>query len=312
MFESIWKDIKSQFRSGSMVTRIVLLNLAFFVGILVLKLLLSIVIDQSFPSTSYPQYFAPFLELSSSFLKTITRPWVLFTHMFMHYGLLHFAFNMLYLYWFGRIVSDFIGDHHVLPIYLMSGLASGFLFMLMGALNTPFIIGTAAIGASGAVFGITIAAAATAPDYYIRFPFIGEIRLKYIAMVAILLQLVSLVANVNAGGTFGHIGGLVMGYIFIIQLRKGNDLSVPVNRILDRIKNFFTKKERRGPTVAYRNPNPERVDPRRINKNSKKMHVSELSHEEKLDKILDKIKSRGMDSLSDEEKEFLLNASKEK
>lgn len=311
MFESIWKDIKGQFNSGSMVTRIILVNLAFFVGILVLKLLLGIVIDQSFPSTSYDRYFAPFLELSSSFFKTLTRPWVLFTHMFMHYGLLHFIFNMLYLYWFGRIVGDLIGDRKILPIYLMSGLASAFLLMLIAALNTPFNIGTSAIGASGAVFGITIAAAATAPDYYIRFPFIGEIRLKYIALVAILLQLVSLEANANAGGAFGHIGGLIMGYIFIVQLRKGNDLSLPVNRILDKIKNFFTKKERRGPTVAYRNPNPERVDPRRINKN-KKMHVSDLSHEEKLDMILDKIKSRGMESLSEEEKEFLLNASKEK
>lgn len=313
MFESIWRDIKSQFSSGSMVTRIILVNAAFFVGILVLKLLLSIAIDQSFPSTSYTQYFAPYLELSSSILKTLTRPWVLFTHMFMHYGLFHFVFNMLWLYWFGRIVGDFIGERKVLPIYLLSGLASAFLLMLMAAMNTPFAIGTSAIGASGAVFGIIIAAAATAPDYSIRLIFLGDIRLKYIALVAILLQLVSLSTNSdNVGGTFGHIGGLVMGYVFIVQLRKGNDLSIPINRFLDKVKSFFTKKERKGPTVAYRNPNPSRVDPRKIKKTERNMHVTDLSHEEKLDSILDKIKSRGMDSLSEEEKEFLLKASKDK
>ena len=114
MFESIWEDVKNQFRSGNMVIRIILVNFAFFVGILLLKLALSIAIDHSFPSTSYENYVAPYLELSSSFLKTLTRPWVLFTHMFMHYGLFHFVFNMLWLYWFGRIVGDLIGDRKIL------------------------------------------------------------------------------------------------------------------------------------------------------------------------------------------------------
>ncbi len=311
MFQSIWEDVKSQFRSGNMVTRIILVNLAFFVGILLLKLILSLAVDQSFPSTSYEKFVAPYLELSSSFFKTITRPWVLFTHMFMHYGLFHFVFNMLFLYWFGRIVGDMIGDRKILPIYLLSGLASAALLIFVAALNSSFSIGTSAIGASGAVFGITIAAAATAPDYYMRLIFLGDVRLKYIALAAIIMQLAALATNSNAGGTFGHIGGLIMGYVFIVQLRKGNDLSIPVNRILDKIKNFFTKDERRKPTVAYRNPKLKKQQ-RQARTNPKGNSVSDLSHEQKLDAILDKIKSKGMESLSEEEKEFLLNASKER
>ncbi len=312
MFESIWEDVKSQFRSGNMVTRIILVNVAFLVGVLLLKLVLNLTVETLPDTTPYHEYVAPFLELSSSFFTTLTRPWVLFTHMFIHYEIFfHFIINMLLLYWFGRIVGDLIGDHKILPIYLLSGLASAFLLMLVANLNTPFTIGTSAIGASGAVSGIIIAAAATSPDYYMRLFIIGDVRLKYIALAAIILQLSNLAANSNAGGTFGHIGGLIMGYIFIVQLRKGNDLSIPVNRILDKIKNFFTKDERRKPTVAYRNPKLKKQQ-RQAKTNVKGNNVSDLSHEQKLDAILDKIKSKGMESLSEEEKEFLLNASKER
>ncbi len=307
MFDSIREDVKAQFRSGNMVTRIILVNTAFFVGILILKLLLSIAVDQSFPSPSYEKYVAPFLELSSSFWTTLTRPWVLFTHMFMHYGLFHFIFNMLWLYWFGRIVGDLIGDRKILPIYLLSGLASAFLLMTVAAFNTPFAIGASAIGASGAVFGLTIAAATIAPEYSMRLILIGDVRLKYIAMAAILLQLVALAGNSNAGGTFGHIGGLIMGYIYVVQLRRGNDLAIPVNRILDKIQNFFQKDDRQKPKVVYRNPNLKKKG-----NNSKGNSATDISHEEKLDAILDKIKQKGMSSLTEEEKEFLLNASKEK
>ena len=307
MFTSVWEDVKSQFRSGNMITRIILVNTAFFVGILLLKLMLSIAVDQAFPSPTYERYVAPFLELSSSFWTSLTRPWVLFTHMFMHYGVFHFIFNMLWLYWFGRIVGDLIGDRKILPIYLLSGLASALLFMTVAAFNTPFNIGGSALGASGAVFGLTIAAATIAPEYSIRLILIGSVRLKYIAMAAILLQLVALEANSNAGGTFGHLGGLIMGYIYVVQLRRGNDWAVPVNRLLDKIQNFFQKDARQKPKVVYRNPNLKKTRESRKGSN-----ISDISHEEKLDTILDKIKQKGMSSLTEEEKEFLLNASKEK
>ena len=307
MFTSVWEDVKSQFRSGNMITRIILVNTAFFVGILLLKLMLSIAVDQAFPSPTYERYVAPFLELSSSFWTSLTRPWVLFTHMFMHYGVFHFIFNMLWLYWFGRIVGDLIGDRKILPIYLLSGLASALLFMTVAAFNTPFNIGGSALGASGAVFGLTIAAATIAPEYSIRLILIGSVRLKYIAMAAILLQLVALEANSNAGGTFGHLGGLIMGYIYVVQLRRGNDWAIPVNRLLDKIQNFFQKDARQKPKVVYRNPNLKKTRESRKGSN-----ISDISHEEKLDTILDKIKQKGMSSLTEEEKEFLLNASKEK
>ena len=310
MFQSIWEDLKMQYRAGNMVTRIILVNLAFFVGIMLIKLTLSIAIDHSFPSTTYENYLAPFLELPSDFVKMLTRPWTLFTHMFMHYGLFHFIFNMLWLYWFGRIVGDLIGDRKVLPIYLLSGLASAALFMLVAFFDTAFAIGGSAIGASGAVFGLTIAAAAVAPDYIIRLLFLGNVRLKYIALAAILLQLVALTANSNAGGTFGHIGGIFMGYFFVVQLRRGNDLSRPVNRISDKISGLFSGASRRKPKVVYRNPG--RTQTRRTNLRdvNKKNSPESMSDEAKLDIILEKIKSKGMQSLSEEEKEFLLKASK--
>lgn len=308
MFESIWEDIKNQFHSGNMVIRIILVNLAFFISIIVLKLGFSMVLDFDFSGKTYLTYVAPFLELSSSFLKTVTRPWVLFTHMFIHYGLFHLGFNMLILYWFGRIVGDLIGDKKVLPIYLLSGLLSAFLLMLVAALPTPFSIGSSAIGASGAVLGLVMAAAVISPDYGIRLILFGNVRLKYIALTVILMQLTYLVADQNSGGSFGHLGGIIMGYIFITQLRKGNDMSIPVNNVLDWFKNLFSKESRPKPKVAYRNPSLKKKKP--IEKVFRGNQQSDISHEQKLDSILDKIKNKGMDSLSEEEKEFLLNASR--
>ena len=157
-----------------------------------------------------------------------------------------------------------------------------------------------------------------APDYIISLFFLGDVRLKFIVAFFMLLDLIAISGNSNTGGSFGHIGGAVMGYIIARQLQQGNDLTAPVNDILQKITSFFrgfSADEQPRPKMAYKNPKvkqEQRKASRQPRRKTKGDHSSDsgLSHQEKVDAILDKIKKSGYDSLSKEEKEYLFNASK--
>ena len=312
MFTSIWEDIKQQFSYGNTVTRIILVNIAVFVVVTIVRLVL-FPIDEGI---SYNK-FLHFFTISSHWQHNLTHPWVLITHMFLHEGLMHILWNMLLLYWFGRIVGDLLGDRRVLPIYLLSGLVGGLTYFAMANALTSWGFGDYALGASAAFMGIVVVAGITAPDYIISLLFLGDVRLKYIVAVLVLLDLVAISWNNNTGGSFGHLGGAAMGYVIATQLQQGNDLTEPVNKLLDKISNFFRElfsNERPKPKMAYKNPKTKQKQRTRRSGESKKgSHSSDsssLSHQEKVDAILDKIKESGYESLSAKEKEFLFNASK--
>ena len=314
MFESIWADVKQQFKMGNMVTRLVILNVAVFVFVNVVKLLILIFNGWDKSSTAF-QDFLHFFCMSSDIWFVLTHPWVIFTHMFLHEGFLHILFNMLFLYWFGRIVGGFIGDRKILPLYLMGGLVGMVVyFVSFNLLGYSDATTGYALGASAAVMAVVVAAGAIAPDYIMRLLFLGDVKLKYIAAALLFLDLIGIGNNYNTGGHFAHLGGAFFGWFFIGQLKQGNDLSIPVNNILDKVFAFFNGlfgKSSRRPKVIYRDPNLKKKS--RSDKRSSGNRSSDdngASHQEKLDSILDKIKQSGYESLSAEEKEFLFNASK--
>ena len=311
MVDSIWKDIKKEFSYGNMVTRIILVNIGFFLFIYLVKLVLRAIHggDPAFDLAF--ERFSNFFSLSGNLWFDLTHPWVFLSHMFLHFGFFHILWNMLFLYWFGRIVGDFIGDQRVLPLYLMGGLAGAFSYVTFA--NIAYGGEGFAYGASGAVNAIVVAAAVLSPDYSIRLLFFGDVKLKFIAAVVVLLSLIGLADWNNAGGNIAHLGGALFGYFFILKLQEGSDLSVPVNNLLDKLLGFFKfglkrvkTKPRSRPSMAYKNPNPRK-------KSTGQKSASDgikLSHQERIDAILDKIKRTGYESLSAEEKEFLFNASK--
>jgi len=149
-------------------------------------------------------------------------------------------------------------------------------------------------------------------------------KLKYIVAVLIFLDLIAIADNINTGGHFAHLGGALFGWFYVYQLRSGGtDLSKPVNSIIgafqgffQNIANIFTGKKNKL-RVEYKNPKASSSSrPRRSGtpftrtKGNAKSDTQDLSHEEKLNAILEKIKLNGIESLSDEEKDFLFNASK--
>ncbi|MCB0704380.1 MAG: rhomboid family intramembrane serine protease [Saprospiraceae bacterium] len=307
MFSSIWEDIKRQYSYGNMVTRLIIVNLivVLIFGVL-LRVILTISAGEANPAsfTSVVKFFS----LSSDIVFNITHPWVFITSMFLHIGFLHFLFNMLFLYFFGRIVSDLLGNQRILPLYLLGGLAGGLAYLL----TANFVFGSPgyAFGASAAVMAIVMAAGVTAPDYRLHLILLGPVKLMYIVGVLLLIDIVGVANMDNTGGRIAHLGGAFFGWLFVYQLRQGNDWSGWVNRLLDRLSEFFNNliTGRRKPKVVYRNP--EAGAQRRTKRPKGRAASDPESHQAKLDAILDKIKQSGYDSLTTEEKEFLFNASK--
>lgn len=312
MFQSIWEDVKREFSYGNMVTRIIIINVAIFVLINLIKITLFIS-NGGAPSPAF-EHVLNFFCMSADWRFVLTHPWVPFTSMFLHEGFWHILWNMLFLYWFGRIVGDFIGNQRILPIYLLSGLMGGLFYFISENILASGNPQSFALGASGAVMGIVVASAFISPDYIMRLLFLGDVKLKYIVFVLVFLDLISIANDINTGGHFAHVGGGFMGWLFVWQLREGNDLAMPINNFFNRISNFFkgvteSSEPRRGPRMAYKNPNKTKRSAS-SNRAESMTDEEDLSHQEQVDAILDKIKQHGYDSLSEAEKEFLFNASK--
>lgn len=310
MVNSIWEDIKQQYRMGNMVTKIILWNLGVFLFLFLLMVVLKIsnhwVLPPLFNKVIY------FFSISNDWWHNITHPHVFLTHMFLHEGFGHIFFNMLLFYYFGRIVGDLIGNNRVLPLYLLGGLAGAIMYFI--SINTLGYGGGGthyAYGASAAVMATVLAAGTLSPDYIMNLLLIGPVKIKYIVAVLFLIDLGGVSGDINTGGHFAHLGGALFGWFFIWQLQKGNDWSIPVNRFLSKIQNLLNNisvnKKRPRPTMAYKNTENKQ---RKTASKSTTSSSSNKSHQAKLDAILEKIKADGYDSLTQAEKEFLFRASK--
>lgn len=328
MLQSIWDDIRREFDYGNMINKIIIVNVAVFLVINLAWVFLRIFNGWNTPSLY--QDIVEFFMISSSWWHNLTHPWALITHMFMHEGFWHLLWNMLYLFWFGRIFGDLLGDRRVLPLYILGGLAGFVAYFLAYNLIGISDATNYALGASGSVFAILVAAGLFAPEYGIRLLFLGTIRLKYIVFFAVFAQIIGLGSLNNIGGTFDHIGGIVMGFLFAFYLKRGTDLTEPVSNAIEwgqlKYRSLWepSKEHKPGPRAAFRGGKSVKETASKSSRPSfmrkaggKKPGSAkrddggqpEVSHQEQLDAILDKIKDRGYNSLSKEEKDFLFRAS---
>ena len=220
MLQSIWDDIRREFDYGNMVKKIVIVNVIVYLVINILWVVFRI--SGGF-ANDLPIYegLLRLLSVSDDWWHMLTRPWTLVTHMFTHQHFFHILWNMLFLFWFGRIFGDLYGDQRVLPLYLTGGLAGFVLFFAV--MNLTNLGGSVdiAYGASGAVACILTAIGMLSPEYGIRLMFIGTVRLKYIVLFMIFAQIISLGTLDNIGGTIDHLGGIVFGILFALNLQRG-------------------------------------------------------------------------------------------
>ena len=164
--------------------------------------------------------------------------------------------------------------------------------------------GSSAMSASAAAMSLGGAAFILAPDYRVPLLFLGSVKVKYVVMVLVLLDLVGIAGTYPAGGHAAHIGGFVAGCFFVFQLRDGRDWAVPFYNFFSKLGGLFSAK----PKPKFQRPK-NAPTMRATFGGAKGSSKSDDSFQEKLDAILDKIKAQGYESLSLEEKDFLYEAS---
>lgn len=288
------QEIRESFREGSALTRLIYINLGSYFLFLVVKTayFLGGAIDQ-FPLLNW-------LALPSDFATLLQKPWTLVSYMFLHSDFLHILFNLLWLYWMGQLFLIYFDEVKLLTIYLFGGLAGG-LFYVAGYNYFPvfseIVTDSRLMGASASVIALVTALAVHAPNHSLQLVFIGPVRMKYIALIIVLISVVG-ISSSNAGGNLAHIGGAVSGIVYIFMLRSGLDFGQWFAKLFSGLKKQFAPKPK--VKLSYRRP----VDDIEYNrmKNRDKTRMNE---------ILDKIGKSGYDSLSKEEKEILFRMGKE-
>jgi hypothetical protein len=220
--------------------------------------------------------------------------------MFLHEDLLHILFNLLFLYFGGRIFNDLLSSKRLLAVYVLGGVAGAVLFIL--AFNLFPVFGTGvnyayALGASASALAVLVAIASYVPNYTVYLMLFGPVKLKWIAVISVVLDLIS-IKNGNAGGHIAHLGGAAFGFIYASQLKKGNDWAKIFNTPFQIISTLFKPKSKI--KVVHRNPNKASVN------------GNDRSKQQVIDEILDKISKSGYESLSKSEKEILFKLSNDK
>ena len=289
---SLRDEIRYIWQSKGLVARIMLINVGVFVVMSVLRVLFFL----SGGTNAY-HFLLQKLALPAVPEEMIVQPWSLVSYFFLHEGLFHILINMLIFYWFARLLVDFIGDRHLRNLYLLGGLIAGIFFMLIYNI-VPYYEAvteqTVLLGASGAVYAVVVGTATLLPDYSLYIIFIGPVRIRYIAWIYVFISFIGIV-GANSGGALAHLGGALMGYLYIFYMQKGTNLGAPVDAIFD----FFKKQPK---SQTQKSADAKRAKTETKNKNE----------QEEIDTILDKISAHGYDGLSRNEKEKLFRASKKK
>lgn len=293
---SIITGLKEQFRRGTNLLKLIYINSAVFLLMAVLQII-AVLSNNPAISTGVVE----FLALPASSTALLQKPWTVISYMFLHEGFFHVLFNMLWLYWFGRIFSDYYDQKKLVSVYIMGGLAGALLYILSFNLFPAFsdIINVSiALGASASVMAIVVATATLVPDHAVYLLLLGRVKIKYIAIGIFLLTSV-FDFSVNTGGKIAHIGGAVLGYAYATRFKQGKDTGRWINKVLEGIATWF--KPRKKMKVSYKKPMTD-YEYNRV----------KSDHQEQLNKILEKISKGGYDSLTKKEKEILFKESQKK
>ncbi len=304
---SILDDFKMAFKTGNVLNQIIVINVVVFALLLLLRAFFFFGEQDDTLSL-----INSFFEFDPRLENLLYRPWTVITYGFTHFEPFHILFNMLFLFWFGRIITSLLGQNKLLGLYIWGVISGSLAYLLIyntlprGALlagDYPQMI-----GASAGVFAVMVGAAAFQPNTTFNLILLGSIKIKYIAAFYILLSL-SGVTGGNSGGEIAHLAGALVGYLGMTQLQKGNDWSKPVVGFVSWIKNLFKPQPKI--KVSYRSENKSKTKTTSSKRRTAKPKPTEQTSQQEIDAILDKISDKGYDALSKEEKQKLFNASKD-
>lgn len=202
--------------------------------------------------------------------------WQLATYMVLHGSLIHLLFNALSLYWFGSSLAQEWGERRFLTYFLICGVGAGVLTVAV-----QFSSNIPTIGASGAIYGLLYAWARQNPNAVIYMYGLFPMRARHLVVLLFLLEFM-LSQTPSPVARFAHLGGLAVGWLYF--------------RLPDMdFWSSFAQWLRRPPEDKRREEN-----------------VAEDDEEEEIDRILEKINARGIQSLTPWERRKLDDASRQK
>ncbi|MCK6609695.1 MAG: rhomboid family intramembrane serine protease [Bacteroidia bacterium] len=293
---NLFEELKFKFNRGNAIVRIIMINVLVFIVFGLTNTLF--ILTMGSQAQDAVQNFRNWFELPASFSRLLYQPWSLFTYMFLHNGFLHLIFNMLWLYWIGQILQQFLGNAKTYVAYLLGGLSGAIAYLVVYNIS-PFLQPTVSlafvVGASAAVYAVVFASATLSPDYELSLFLIGPVKLKFIALATILIDLIMIPVDGNAGGHIAHLGGAFFGFLYIKQLYSHNFLS----KGFDKLESLFAPKPESNLRVYHRSAF--------IRKEEKGRPT-----QEEIDQILDKINSKGISVLSQKERDLLNQFGKDK
>lgn len=289
---SLVNDFRHTFRQATMLKKLIIVNIAVFVlvqfAIIVLKLC-------AIPGGEW----LPDLELPSNLSVLVVRPWTIITYMFLHTDILHILFNLLCLFGFGQLFLICFSQKQLLGVYLFGGIAGAVAYLAAFNIFPYFAVAkdaTLLLGASASIMAIIVAVATYSPNYNVSLFLLGRVKLKYIAIVTVLISLLSITGE-NSGGELAHVGGALLGFWFAQRMKVGKDITKQFNWLADRFISLFERK----PRVFKVSGRP---------KTDGEYRREARDNEEELNRILEKVKRSGYGSLSSDEKKTLFDRSK--
>lgn len=294
---SIIDEIKDSYKQGSILHKLIYINVGVFLALHIGVIIL--VLTNQIDRTQSINEIISYLAVPSDLTSLSRRPWTIITYMFTHGYLYHILFNLLILYWFGRIFIEEFGVKKILSVYIMGGIVGAIFFV--GFYNLfPFFedlrARSMATGASASVIAIVIAVATIVPNRRMNLVLIGPVKIIYLALILFITSTILDFTN-NTGGKIAHFGGAFIGYLYANYYRRGKDITRGFDRLLDNLSTLFTRKDPM--KVSYKRP----VDDYEYNK-------QKADEQKEIDHILDKISKGGYDSLSKSEKEKLFKMKK--
>lgn len=302
-------ELKREFsKTDNALIKIILINLFVFLFLLVAKVILTLS-----GAASVYHTFLQYIILPADLSSFAYKPWTLVSHFFAHEELFHILFNMLFFYWFGRLIDEYLGTRRLVALYVLGGLIGGITYIAIYNLVPYFqdVLPTSRLlGASGAAFAVAVGAATLLPNYTFHLIFLGPIRIKYIALFYIILSFAQSIGP-NAGGNLAHLGGALFGYFFIVLLKKGSDIGKPVYFIMDTWEGLFKKRPPLRVTHRSKSVYQGSVSSSYTQTTKTSRVYNEVPDQDEIDSILDKISKSGYESLSREEKQKLFRASQQ-
>jgi membrane associated rhomboid family serine protease len=276
--------IQRKFKSATIVEKIIFINIAVFAISYLTKALFSLM---QWGEDPFFNWFA----LPANFSNFFLRPWSIISYGFLHGDFWHILFNLIILYYFGNLFLDFFSKRDFLIYYFLGIIFGGVVYMFSYNFFPALKTNTAyLVGATAGVTAILVGLATKIPNYAMNFRFIGSIKLWYIAVGVILLDIIQIPVS-NTGGHLAHLGGALIGFLLTNQTNNGKNISNLFSSL------FKTKKQNPLKTV-YKKPKP------------KKSIKNSNAHQRKIDEILDKISKSGYETLTKEEKDFLFSVGK--